>query len=64
MVDRSIHCENDPICYQQQMRACERCAYLTFGCEHFNKDLSREVVYAYLRFRGVLETPTSAASRA
>jgi hypothetical protein len=53
VVERSIHCENDPLCYQQKMRACERCLYLTFGCEHFNEDLSREVVYDYLRGRGV-----------
>lgn len=55
VVDRSIHCENDPICYQQEMRACERCVYLTFGCERFNDDLSREVVYDYLRARDALE---------
>ncbi len=54
VVERSIHCENDPLCYQQKMRACERCVYLTFGCEHFNEDLSREVVSDYLRARGVL----------
>lgn len=64
VVDRSIHCENDPICYQQQMRACERCVYLTFGCEHFNEDLSREVVYDYLRSRGMLETASCGVSRA
>lgn len=56
VVERSIHCENDPICYQQEMRACERCVYLTFGCEHFNNDLSRAVVYDYFRYHGVLET--------
>lgn len=64
VVDLSIHCENDPICYQQEMRACERCVYLTFGCEHFNDDLSREVVYDYFRTRGVLETARLGGSRA
>ncbi|MBB4854035.1 hypothetical protein HNP40_001415 [Mycobacteroides chelonae] len=59
VVARSIHCENDPICYQQEMRACERCVYLTFGCGHFNHDLSREVVYEYLHHRGVFEATTS-----
>lgn len=57
VVAQTIHCENDPICYQQEMRACERCAFLTFGCEHFNNDLNRAVVYDYLRYRGVMETP-------
>lgn len=64
VVDLSVHCENDPICYQQEMRACERCVYLTFGCEHFNDDLSREVVYDYLRTRGVLETTWTGRPRA
>ncbi len=59
VVDRSTHCENDPICYQQPKRACERCVYLTFGCQHFNDDLSREVVYEYLRTRGVLASSGS-----
>lgn len=64
VVERSIHCENDPLCYQQEMRACERCVYLTFGCEHFNEDLSREVVSDYLRARGVLGLSGSGKPRA
>lgn len=54
VIDLSIHCENDPICYQREMRACERCAYLSFGCANFNDNLSRAVVYDYLLARGVL----------
>lgn len=64
VIDRSIHCENDPICYQQDHRACERCVYLTFGCASFNSDLDRAVVFDYLRSRNVLGTPHTAARHA
>jgi hypothetical protein len=52
--DQAIHCENDPICYQRQQRSCERCAYLTFGCRHFNADLDRRVLADFLLSRGAL----------
>lgn len=35
-------CENDPLCYQREPRACERCLFLTFGCEMFNEALDRK----------------------
>lgn len=54
VVDRSVRCENDPICYQQDRRACERCAYLSFGCRLFNEALDRKVLYEFLLWRGVL----------
>ena len=52
--DQTIHCENDPICYQRERRSCERCAYLTFGCRHFNADLDRRILADFLLPRGVL----------
>lgn len=54
VVDRSVRCENDPICYQSDPRSCERCAYLTFGCRQFNGALDRKVLYEFLLWRGVL----------
>ncbi|UOY00283.1 hypothetical protein [Blastococcus sp. PRF04-17] len=54
VVDRTVHCENDPICYQRDPRSCERCAYLTFGCRLFNEALDRKVLYDYLLSRDVL----------
>jgi hypothetical protein len=59
---RSVHCENDPICYQHDPRSCERCAYLTFGCRLFNDALDRSVLYDFLFGRGVLGTPVGRAS--
>ena len=54
VIARSTRCENDPICYQRSPRSCERCAYLTFGCQLFNDALDRSVLYDYLLWRGVL----------
>jgi hypothetical protein len=54
VVDRSIRCENDPICYQSDPRSCERCAYLTFGCRQFNDGLDRKILYEFLLWRSVL----------
>lgn len=54
VVDRSVRCENDPICYQHDPRSCERCAYLTFGCRLFNDALDRKVLYEFLLSRGGL----------
>ena len=54
VVNRSVRCENDPICYEHSPRSCERCSYLTFGCRTFNEDLDRETLYDYLLWRGVL----------
>ena len=59
VVDCSVRCENDPICYQQSPRSCERCAYLTFGCRLFNDALDRSVLYDYLLWRGVLASHRS-----
>ncbi len=54
VVDRSIRCENDPICYQHEPRSCKRCAYITFGCQLFNAELDRKVLYEFLLARDVL----------
>lgn len=54
VVDRTMRCENDPLCYQQSPRSCERCCYLTFGCRLFNDGLDRSTLYDFLRWRGVL----------
>lgn len=59
VVDRTVLCENDPICYQSDPRSCERCSYLTFGCRLFNAQLDRKVLYDYLRTRGVLAAARS-----
>ena len=48
--ERVTRCENDPLCYQQAERACERCCYLTFGCREFNSDLDRRVLFDFLIF--------------
>jgi hypothetical protein len=53
VTERAVRCENDPLCYQHDPRACERCTYITFGCRNFNLDLDRAVVADYLRYRGV-----------
>ncbi|GAB3244387.1 hypothetical protein [Kineosporia babensis] len=57
--ERAVRCENDPLCYQHDPRACERCAYITFGCRSFNHDLDRAVVADYLRRRDVFTALTS-----
>jgi hypothetical protein len=53
VVDRTVRCENDPICYQRHPRACERCSYLTFGCRLFNDQLDRQVLYDFFLHRRV-----------
>ena len=58
VAERAVRCENDPLCYQHNPRACERCAYITFGCRDFNEDLDRAVVADYLRYRGVFAATT------
>ena len=40
-------CENDPLCHQRRPQACERCLYLSFGCQHFNEDLDRSVLRSF-----------------
>jgi hypothetical protein len=35
-------CENDPLCHQREPRVCERCLFVTFGCQMFNEQLNRE----------------------
>lgn len=37
-------CENDPLCHQRDPRACERCMFLSFGCQMFNDNLSRKTL--------------------
>jgi hypothetical protein len=59
VVNRSVRCENDPICYEHSPRSCERCSYLTFGCRTFNESLDRETLYDYLLWRGVLGSRVS-----
>jgi hypothetical protein len=45
-------CENDPLCHLSEPRACERCLFLTFGCEIFNQDLSRSGPISFWRHTG------------
>jgi len=47
--DTVLSCENDPLCHQSSPRCCERCLYLTFGCQLFNEDLDRAVAADFLR---------------
>ncbi|SDU87339.1 hypothetical protein SAMN04488544_1276 [Microlunatus sagamiharensis] len=54
VVTRSVRCENDPLCYQENPRACERCTFITFGCPEFNADLDRRVLSSFFQHRGVL----------
>jgi hypothetical protein len=54
VITRSVRCENDPLCYQERPRACERCSYLTFGCRSFNDELDRAVLFDYFSHRAVL----------
>jgi hypothetical protein len=60
VTERAVRCENDPLCYQHDPRACERCTYITFGCRDFNQDLDRAVVADYLRYRGVFAAAATA----
>lgn len=52
-LDRSfssaLRCDNDPLCHQRENQACERCLYITFGCQHFNHDLDRRLLRSYWR---------------
>jgi hypothetical protein len=45
-------CENDPLCHLSEPRACERCLFLTFGCDVFNQDLSRSGPISFWRHTG------------
>jgi hypothetical protein len=47
--DSVLSCENDPLCHQSSPRCCERCVYLTFGCQLFNDDLDRGLAAEFLR---------------
>lgn len=42
--DNARRCDNDPLCHQRAEQACERCLYITFGCQDFNHDLDRRVL--------------------
>ena len=50
-LDRSAHaarrCDNDPLCHQRPAQACERCLYITFGCQDFNQDLNRRALRTF-----------------
>ena len=52
-LDRSANaarrCDNDPLCHQRTEQACERCLYITFGCQEFNRNLDRRVLRSYWR---------------
>ena len=45
--DTTQRCDNDPLCHQRTEQACERCLYITFGCQDFNHDLDRRVLRAF-----------------
>lgn len=45
--DATRTCDNDPLCHQREEQACERCLYITFGCEDFNRDLDRRVLRSF-----------------
>ena len=46
-----LRCDNDPLCHQHTPRACERCCFLTFGCQRFNDTLDRSAVASFWRDR-------------
>ena len=46
-------CDNDPLCHHRTPCACERCMFLTFGCQAFNGDLSRRLLMEFWRHRSV-----------
>jgi hypothetical protein len=48
--ERITRCANDPLCYQREEQACERCCYLTFGCREFNNHLDRRVLREFLSY--------------
>lgn len=45
--DASQRCDNDPLCHQRNEQACERCLYITFGCQDFNHDLDRKTLRSF-----------------
>ena len=45
--DTAQRCDNDPLCHQRAEQACERCLYITFGCQDFNHDLDRRALRAF-----------------
>lgn len=45
--DAAQRCDNDPLCHQRAEQACERCLYITFGCQDFNHDLDRRVLRTF-----------------
>ncbi len=47
--DNSRRCDNDPLCHQRAEKACERCLYITFGCQDFNRNLDRGVLQSFWR---------------
>ena len=46
-VSSAMRCDNDPLCHQRDEQACERCLYITFGCNEFNNDLDRRVLRSF-----------------
>ena len=52
-LDRSANsarrCDNDPLCHQRTEQACERCLYITFGCQEFNRNLDRRILRSFWR---------------
>jgi hypothetical protein len=51
-VSGAFRCDNDPLCHHRRPMACERCMFLTFGCNEFNDDLSREELMSFARYLG------------
>lgn len=47
--DTARRCDNDPLCHQRTEQACERCLYVTFGCQDFNHDLDRRTLRTFWR---------------
>ena len=45
--DAAQRCDNDPLCHQRNEQACERCLYITFGCQDFNHDLDRKTLRSF-----------------
>ena len=47
--ERARSCDNDPLCHRRDPQACERCLYVTFGCNQWNAGLSRRVLRSFWR---------------
>jgi len=47
--ERARTCANDPLCHRRGDEACERCLYVTFGCRHWNAELSRRALRSFWR---------------